>query len=469
MKIESLTFERYGRFADRTLTFSPEARLHVVMGANESGKTTALSAIADLLFGFGQRTPYDFQHEGKLLRIGADLRLADGRTLSVRRRKGNKNTLIDASDQPLPDDLLTSLLGSVTRDTFTREFGLTAEALREGGHELLKAGGKLGETLAAGSARLTALSQLRTRLAEEADRLFTPRKSASKEFYMALERHEQADRKLRDAIVTADALQAADAAIEAAEAELNTFTEEHDKAGRDLKKLERCGRTRKLLAELQGLNHELQKLDALPRIAAQMVADWRAALTADHEAMEALRALDETDAADTAEIEALAIDDNLLRCGAEIDALRERLGAVRKAIEDLPKRVEARRIAIDELDQLARRLGMSSHEILLAKRPSDPALDHARQLVEARKRADDKLQETEDRHAKAVRALHELTAETGTSTHPTDPALFRQRLESVASVPGDARQVARNHRHLRCGTQGHRRGCSDAQSAGEQP
>ncbi len=64
-------------------------------GRNEAGKTTILNAIADLLFGFGARTDYDFQHDGKFLRIGATLRLADGRELKLRRRKGNKNTLID--------------------------------------------------------------------------------------------------------------------------------------------------------------------------------------------------------------------------------------------------------------------------------------------------------------------------------------------------------------------------------------
>ena len=44
MRFESLALERYGAFTDRVLTLRPDARLHVVLGANEAGKTSALNA-----------------------------------------------------------------------------------------------------------------------------------------------------------------------------------------------------------------------------------------------------------------------------------------------------------------------------------------------------------------------------------------------------------------------------------------
>ena len=185
MRIESLTLERYGIFTDRILSFRPDASLHVVLGANEAGKTSALSAIGDLLFGFGGRTEYDFRHDSKTLRIGGAFRHADGRQVAVRRRKGNKDTLLDHNDKALPDHTLEPFLAGITRDIFAREFGLTAEALRSGGNALLNAGGSLAETLAAGSVGMNVLSRIRDRLKGEADDLFTPRKSASKPFYLA--------------------------------------------------------------------------------------------------------------------------------------------------------------------------------------------------------------------------------------------------------------------------------------------
>lgn len=101
MRFTRLDLERYGRFADKTLLFRPDAPLHVVLGANEGGKTTALSAISDLLYGISTTTSYNFQHDNKTLRIGAELLLRDGGRLSFRRRKGNQNTLLDANDEPL--------------------------------------------------------------------------------------------------------------------------------------------------------------------------------------------------------------------------------------------------------------------------------------------------------------------------------------------------------------------------------
>ncbi|MBE7249386.1 MAG: AAA family ATPase, partial [Actinomycetospora chiangmaiensis] len=34
MRLTHLALERYGAFTDRTLAFRPDARLHVVLGAN---------------------------------------------------------------------------------------------------------------------------------------------------------------------------------------------------------------------------------------------------------------------------------------------------------------------------------------------------------------------------------------------------------------------------------------------------
>ena len=109
--------------------------------------------------------------------------MADGSLQGLKRRKGAKNTLVDENDRPLPDDHLQRWLGPVDRTQFGAEFGLTAEALRKGGRDLLRERGGLAETLAASSAGLSALSALREKLAAEADALFTPRKSAGKTFY----------------------------------------------------------------------------------------------------------------------------------------------------------------------------------------------------------------------------------------------------------------------------------------------
>ena len=128
--IERLDLAPYGRFADRALNLSRGAALHVVLGANESGKTTTLSAIGDLLFGFPGQTDYAFQHDQRLLRVGGAFTLADGSRLDIRRRKGNKDTLLDAENKPISEAPLLRALGAIERKAFETEFGLSQRALR---------------------------------------------------------------------------------------------------------------------------------------------------------------------------------------------------------------------------------------------------------------------------------------------------------------------------------------------------
>ncbi len=393
MRLERLTLAPYGQFADRSLSFRADAALHVVLGANESGKTTTLCAIGDLLFGFPGQTPYGFAHDMRLLRVGGAFRLADGSLLELRRRKGNKNTLVDSTDQPISEDALRRALGGIERPTFEVEFGLTAQALREGGDALLAAGGGLAETLAASSAGLTALSRQGEKLASEADALFTPRRSSSKSFYLALDRHDEAERRLRDAIVTADGLKSAEDEVLQARAREIDLKAEHEETGRALARLQRAQRTGAKLTRLAGLAQEREAFADLPAIAAQTLADWRTALAED-KALGAERGrLAADEATDEAAIGALQVDAALLAEGEAVDALRERLSAVRKAEEDLPRRVEAHNAAQASLDELARRLGFAGHAALLAAQPTDPAMARARSLIDARRRADEKHRE----------------------------------------------------------------------------
>lgn len=441
MRLERLALAPYGRFADRALDFAPDAALHVVYGRNETGKTTTLSAIGDLLFGFPTQTPYGFLHDQKLLRVGGRFRLSDGSVFEARRRKGNKNTLVGADDQPVSEDALARALGSVTRETFQGEFGLTAEALRSGGEALLKAGGGLAETLAASSAGLSALSRLRETLQSEADGLFTARRSAGKPFYLALDRYDSADKRLREAIVTSEAVKAAEAAVLEAEAREVDLKAQHTESGQALSRWRRASRTRAKLARLAELDAELAALGALPLVDAAELAEWRAAITD----LRALQDQDDTLRVEEAEGFAAAADlprdENLLARGSAIEGLRERLSAVRKAREDLPRRQADFASAVQTLDDQARRLGLGDHEALIAAAPTDAALARAQQEIELRRRLEDKQRDAETRRqrARAERAaLPAPAAETELDTAP-----LRRRLDALAGAAGEAERLRR--------------------------
>ena len=454
MKIERLDLERYGIFTDRSLTFRSDVALHVVLGPNEGGKTSALSAIGDLLFGFGGRTDYDFRHEGRNLRVGGAFRHSDGRLIAARRRKGNKNTLIGADEQALPDDTLAPLLGGLSRDAFSREFGLTAQALRDGGEDLLHAGGRLAETLAASSAGMTALSRIKEKLQSEADDLFTSRKSSGKPFYLAADRRDSADKALRDAIVTREAVRDLEAAVQEARVSLDALNADHGRSGGTLATWQRTLRVRTKLARLKSIATELAELADLPVVSPQSLAAWRAALDTDAALLRDIAALDTTDAIEAAEIAAMAVDDGVLAEAAAIDALRERLGAVRKAIEDLPRRRQARDEAERVLDDAARRLGLGSHDILLQRLPTDAALARARDAIVQLNRATQALTDAETRQARAQSEHEAFTAEGGPHQAVLDVEHIRQRFEALGDIPAQADRHRRDMATLTNETQG---------------
>ncbi len=102
--------------------------------------------------------------------------------------------------------------------------------------------------------------------------------------------------------------------------------------------------------------------------------EWRNAITQIGELQRQIVSLDEAAAKDASELAGLAVDEGLLSEGAAIDALRERLGAVRKAADDLPRRRQARDVAMASLNDAARKLALSSYTEVLSKLPNEMAL-----------------------------------------------------------------------------------------------
>ena len=91
MRLRRLGLSRYGMFTDHMINFgeridgSPD--LHIVYGANETGKSTALGGFLDLLFGIEPRSRYSFLHGYEAMRIESDLEISEQTYRLVRVRK----------------------------------------------------------------------------------------------------------------------------------------------------------------------------------------------------------------------------------------------------------------------------------------------------------------------------------------------------------------------------------------------
>ena len=280
MRIINLDLERYGPFTGQKLTFQPGAKLHIVYGRNEAGKSCSLAAITDLFFGIDPRTRYDFLHEGKELRIGATIETRDGSRLAFQRRKGNKNTLLDTAGGALNDDALLPFLGSLSRAVFCHAFGLNTEKLREGAEEMLKSEGEVGASLFAAASGLRGLTDLRQSLESEADRIFAPRAAKDRIFYQALDRFETARKAIRELELKAGDWKARNERIEELGVKLAQIKEERRQKAVEQARLSRLKRVAPLLRLIDGDIETLGTLGDLPEFPASFTERLRDGLGA---------------------------------------------------------------------------------------------------------------------------------------------------------------------------------------------
>lgn len=176
MKLLTLDLLAFGPFTDRRLDLSAgQEGLHLVYGPNEAGKSSALRALRDLLFGIPVRTEDDFRHDKQALRVGGRLRNRAGDVLDFVRRKGRKDTVLDVDGQPLGDAALAPFLGAVEQQLFEQRFGIDHARLVSGGQTLLEEHGREAAALFGAALGSGAIHRLLDGLDQEARDLFLPR------------------------------------------------------------------------------------------------------------------------------------------------------------------------------------------------------------------------------------------------------------------------------------------------------
>ena len=267
MKLRTLELEKFGLFDHLRLRFRDDARVHVVYGPNEAGKSTALAAVGALLYGVPERTPHAFRFPSGEMRVGAEIVGRDGASLVVRRRKGRKNTLQNEDGAPLPDDTLDALLGGVGEDVFHRSFGLNSASLRDGGRAMLGADGDVGAALLEAASGLRGLIGVRKSIDEEAGLIFAERRSEKKLFYQALDRHGDAVKAIRAKELGTDAWRRLNDDIERFGAEIEAIRRARRDAEVERARLARLRRAAPVLQEIAVLTSGLEARAGLPRFA----------------------------------------------------------------------------------------------------------------------------------------------------------------------------------------------------------
>ncbi len=444
MRLRRLELLRYGHFSDRVVDLPVrEPDLHLIVGPNESGKSTARAALSDLLFGFAAKTRWAFLHEQRALRVGAEIEHV-GETVSLRRRKGNKDTLLGPDERPIGDARLAPMLGGADRAYFERMFSLDQPALAEGASAMLDAKGDLGRMLFQASAGSSAFGEALAALEEEAKALWAPRKAKDRAYYRAEEEMEAADRTIAESQVRARQWQQARADLEAATSALERAKQEHLERERERAALARVQRVAPALDDLVRLRGELEHLAGTHRLPEDARRTWHEATTAIALAEQRLRSLTEELAAAVSERDHIAVDEEILARADAVSALVGRQAQVSAYPADIAKRTAELRAreaeAMREAASLGWRYGCA--EEIAARMPSKLVVARIDGVRETWPQAKTRVEAAEEALGKASARREDLLHEIEAISAEEPPAALRDAVARARSLGDVAKRSA---------------------------
>ncbi|PWA08509.1 hypothetical protein DCC39_14620 [Pueribacillus theae] len=231
MIIEKLTIYGYGHLKNRTIQL--DTGFHVFYGRNEAGKTTILSFIETMLFGFPKRQQNELRYEPKSGGVHGgkiDIQLESGK-LSIERIKGRepKESIIIFNDKVIDEDELHRLLQGIDRTLFRDIFSARLEHLRE--MEKLNEEDLNRFLLGTGISGNFSLFQLESRLETKQGELFKPqgRKPIMNEALAEL-------KKADEAVSKSNGIKAQYAQKQAEKTEIQTKIETIQKEKEEIKK-----------------------------------------------------------------------------------------------------------------------------------------------------------------------------------------------------------------------------------------
>ncbi len=431
MKIERLDLRRFGAVSDRSLDLSAGAYgLHVLLGDNEAGKSTTLRAVMALLFGVPERTKDAFLHDGKDLRIGALLRDADGEAFEVIRRKGRKNTLLEADNKTVQDEArLAALLAGVGPELYGDAFGLSHETLREGGEALLAGRGDLAQMLFGAGVGAARLRGLQDGLRDELESLY--KKQGSKpRLNELLRQHRELQKAQRDAVGAESAWRKADDAHTRAARELTETDAALQQLDERRNRLRRLAQAAPLVAERARCCEALAAFEDLPDVREDLAVERErldAAISHLQQQLTRKAAAREEKVLALAEAELTEQERDLLESRSLLDDLRGRREAVREA--------SVGGASVDEGgEEAASGDAAGTHDVGLDPQAVAAAMETLRGLQQQRLLLDRQL--AEERDARELRAVELVEARAALERHgdPGSPELLDDLLASHAGL-----------------------------------
>jgi uncharacterized protein YhaN len=443
MRLDSLHLHPYGSLSNAMLELGEG--LTVVHGLNEAGKSTLLSAYADLLCGIPLKTPMAFRVDRPKLRIQASVTMDDGSTINViRTSKKAPNDLLDAeTSKPVTAEVREALMQAHVHNSLMTQFGLDHDRLVAGGRQLMKGQGDLADIVfeaRSGTDVRVLVDRLENRITE----LFTPRKNSPSVLTRANASREDLDSALKDTMATAEAVETAAARRTQFEAELERRRLEAARLRIEHARLTQLVGSWPYWEQYRARRDELEQIEASgPRLSSDQLRTVAEAVARLDQIDGEIRKENTTAENAQRERSGLAVDENLIAVQPAIDTLGK----------DKPAADTARAHATElgggvarihtELTEILGRLGLQGIDEPVAALTSIAVSDD--RLADLNSLADESDRLSKDLH-KAQHAVEEATAQLEAAERA--PGSNGVPSELVDEVDPIAVASARGHRDM---------------------
>ncbi len=458
MRLLRLHLQAFGPFTGRIVDLAQGgARLALIYGPNEAGKSATLRAIGDLRFGVPQLSTDNFRHAHPDMRVAGVFAGPQGREIGLVRRKGRSQTLMQRppdqldqetdADQPAPPDLEAALTGGLARDEYDTMFSLDHQRLRKGGEALLEGEGETGAALFEASSGVRSVRAILERLDTSARLLYLPgTRAKSGRINEALRAHEEAVDAYRKALLRpahwTDLAHRHEAALRTLEA-LEMRAREHQQQQRLIGELRAVAPMLRALDQAQAVLFALADAPVLPADAPARRAAAQAGLVGARQDAERARAESQ---AQQARLTRLDEDSTVLAQAPAIERLHAQAGELDEHLAGLADATTQVRQLQAQREALAARIDAAlAVSDLVALHPA-PA---ARAAIDERLRAVEAAEQAMTAHQAALAQLADEEARSESGEMPdAAQSVDAASLASMRAALRSARTEVTRHESL---------------------
>ena len=435
MRLQHVDLVAYGRCSNVGIDIGEN--LTVVVGTNEAGKSTALDALTDLLWGIPTRSARASDVVRSQLRVDCIVDV-DGET----------HRLVRKSTGLLAEDLLTTVSApwdpsnTLNRMWWRTRLGINHTDLRDAGKATFDGAGDIADIIFAAREGRSAREILNA-ITERAEKLFKPNRGNRSVLLRVAEKSYQGAVEDR-----ADRLTFAADVIEQRET-VSTLSRRRDEAREAVKatsrNLRRAQENQRVIAGVLNLRLARRDIELIgaegDRLSAAELAEYLDQISALDECDAAIARLDGEIQRKTADIAALSVDDRLLDDKATLDRLQPETKA---RIEDLSRADQEFGPAVttqtDQLRHLLHSIGIEpGDDVDAALSQVGVRSDHAATLDDLADRVEN-LERTRDRAIEdRDKALRDLIAKGISVDLATAKAPREERIATLRDALGAAR------------------------------